>query len=51
MISKATVVISNIPGPTSPYVFQGNIKTKGIVGMIPGCGDLSFGISAISHSE
>jgi len=48
LISKATLVVSNVPGPTSPFVYKG-MRSKEIIGMIPGCGDLAFGISAISH--
>jgi hypothetical protein len=31
-------------------VFKG-VKTRGFIGMIPGSGDLAFGISAISMSD
>lgn len=47
VVSKTTVVISNVPGPTVPMVFKG-YKTRGFIGMIPGLGDCAFGISAIS---
>jgi hypothetical protein len=51
LISKATLVVSNVPGPTSPLEYPGGIRSKAILGMIPGCGDLAFGISAISHID
>ena len=50
VISKATLVLSNIPGPKVPLQFN-NVKCKGIVGLIPGLGDLAFGISAMSHAD
>ena len=48
--SKATVILSNIPGPKVPYKFQGT-ECKGIIALIPGLGDLAFGISSISHGD
>ena len=49
-VSKATVVFSNVPGPRVPLNFNGK-KSKGLIALIPGNGDLAFGISAISHGE
>lgn len=48
--SKSTVVFSNVPGPKMPLDFHG-AKSRGIIGLIPGLGDLAFGISAISHVD
>lgn len=50
VVSKVTVIISNVPGPTQPMVFKG-YKTRGFIGMIPGLGDCAFGISAISMGD
>lgn len=50
VVSKATSVFSNVPGPRYPLKF-GEIKCKGLVGLIPGLGDLAMGISAISHAD
>ncbi len=49
-VSKATLVLSNVPGPKTPLVFNG-VKSKSCIALIPGNGDLAFGISAISHCE
>lgn len=50
VVSKATVVLSNVPGPRVPFNFKG-AECKGIIALIPGLGDLAFGISAISQGE
>jgi len=50
VVSKCTLVLSNVPGPRTPLQF-GKSKCQGIIGLIPGLGDLAFGISAISHSD
>jgi hypothetical protein len=47
VVSKATFAFSNIPGPKKQMVF-GTAKCHGIVALIPGLGDLAFGISAVS---
>lgn len=50
VVSKATIVLSNVPGPKTCLDF-GYTKCRGIIGLIPGLGDLAFGISAISHAN
>ena len=50
VVSKATIVLSNVPGPRTPMKF-GDKECRGIVGLIPGLGDLAFGISAMSQGE
>lgn len=50
VVSKATVVLSNVPGPKVPFQF-GTAACKGIVALIPGLGDLAFGISCMSHAD
>lgn len=50
VVSKATIVLSNVPGPKTPLQF-GSCKCKGFIGLIPGLGDLAFGISAISQAD
>jgi len=50
VVSKATVVVSNVPGPIVPFEFKG-VKSRGFIAMIPGLGDLAFGISAISMGD
>jgi diacylglycerol O-acyltransferase len=49
-VSKATLVFSNVPGPKVPLTFNG-VKSRGLIALIPGNGDLAFGISAISHCD
>lgn len=49
-VSKATLVLSNVPGPKKPLVFNG-VKSRSLIALIPGNGDLAFGISAISHCD
>lgn len=48
--SKATLILSNVPGPKSSLVYNG-VKTVGFLGLIPGIGDLAFGMSAMSMVE
>jgi diacylglycerol O-acyltransferase / wax synthase len=50
VIGKSTVILSNIPGPKRPLEFCGK-KSLGFVGLIPGSGDVAFGISAMSHVQ
>lgn len=50
LVSKATVAFSNVPGPLYPYKF-GEHESKEMIGMIPGIGDLAFGVSAVSHGK
>lgn len=50
VVSKATVVFSNVPGPKVPLKF-GNVNSRALVGLIPGLGDLAVGISALSHVD
>lgn len=48
VVSKATIVMSNVPGPKEALIFRNNVKAIGIIALIPGLGDLAFGISAVS---
>ncbi len=50
VISKATMVMSNVPGPKNGLVFGGS-KCVGFVALVPGLGDLAFGITALSMGE
>jgi hypothetical protein len=50
LVSKATLVMSNIPGPKTALIFNGK-KSESFGALIPGLGDLAFGISAISHAD
>ena len=34
VVSKATVVVSNVPGPIVPFEFKG-VKSRGFIAMIP----------------
>ncbi len=47
VVSKATVILSNVPGPKTGLTYRG-VKTVGFIALIPGLGDLAFGISAMS---
>jgi hypothetical protein len=47
VVSKATLVLSNVPGPKDGLNYPG-AKGIGFVALIPGLGDLAFGISAVS---
>lgn len=49
-ISKATLVMSNVPGPKSGFKL-GDTKCVGFAALVPGMGDLAFGITAMSVSE
>ena len=50
LVSKATIAFSNIPGPIRPYVFDKHDSTE-MIALIPGIGDLAFGVSAMSHGD
>ena len=50
LVRKATFVMSNIPGPKTRLIFNGK-KSESFGALIPGLGDLAFGISAISHVD
>jgi diacylglycerol O-acyltransferase / wax synthase len=50
VISKATLVMSNVPGPKGGLVF-GGAKCVGFCALVPGLGDLAFGITALSMGE
>ena len=43
-------MMSNIPGPKTRLIFNGK-KSESFGALIPGLGDLAFGISAISHVD
>lgn len=47
VVSKATVVMSNVPGPKNGFNYP-NARGIGFLALIPGLGDLAFGISATS---
>ena len=47
VVSKATIVLSNVPGPLKPLKFPGT-ELVGFAACIPGLGDLAIGISAMS---
>jgi hypothetical protein len=52
VVSKATIVMSNVPGPKDGLNFPDKgMKCLGFFGLIPGLGDLAFGISATSMHE
>jgi hypothetical protein len=48
VVSKATFAFSNVPGPKKPLDYGNGAKAHGCFALIPGLGDLAFGISAIS---
>jgi len=50
LVDKATAVFSNVPGPKTPYIYNGK-QTNKVIAMIPGLSDLAFGVSAVSHSD
>lgn len=52
VVSKATIVMSNVPGPKNGLHWKThNIKAIGFIALIPGLGDLAFGISAMSMGD
>jgi len=48
--SKATIVLSNVPGPKVGLTYRGVVCT-GFIALVPGLGDLAFGITAMSMAE
>lgn len=51
VVSKATLVLSNVPGPKVPLKYSGGVCSRAVIALIPGLGDLAFGISAMSHAD
>lgn len=55
IINKTTMIFSNIPGPKKPLVYkdtEGNlIRSKKLIGFIPGIGACALGIAAVSHVD
>lgn len=47
LATKGTVIFSNVPGPKYGLKYPG-AKGIGMFALIPGIGDVAFGISAIS---
>ncbi len=41
------MVMSNVPGPKDGIQYNGTVCT-GFIALVPGLGDLAFGISALS---
>lgn len=51
VVSKATMIVSNVPGPKGGMVYKGSKTTAtctGFIALVPGLGDLACGISALS---
>jgi hypothetical protein len=52
VVSKATVVLSNVPGPKTGFYWPSlGTKAVGFIAFIPGLGDLAFGVSIMSLGE
>jgi len=49
-IEKASLQLSNVPGPKTKLDLQG-CKCKGFIALVPGIGDLAFGITALSMDD
>jgi diacylglycerol O-acyltransferase / wax synthase len=47
--SKATGVVTNVPGPREP-VYLAGAKVDGIIGWVPRAGDMGFGVSIFSYA-
>ena len=50
VISKGTLVLSNVPGPKVGFNFNG-AKCIGFIALVPGLGDLAFGMTAMSMGD
>lgn len=50
VVSKATLILSNVPGPKEGFKYK-NATAIGSLALIPGLGDLAFGISALSCKD
>ena len=48
--SKATLVLTNVPGPRHPVYFAGT-RVAGVVGWVPGAGSIGVGISIFSYDR
>ena len=50
VVSKSTMVMSNVPGPKNSFIYSG-VHSKGNWGLIPGLGELACGISCMSMKD
>jgi WS/DGAT/MGAT family acyltransferase len=46
--TKATAVMTNVPGPRRPVYFAGS-RVTGVLGWVPAAGDIGFGVSIFSY--
>ena len=46
--SKATAVMTNVPGPRRPVYFAGS-RVAGVLGWVPAAGDIGIGVSIFSY--
>jgi diacylglycerol O-acyltransferase / wax synthase len=46
---KVVATVSNVPGPTTPVVLAGT-RVAGIIGWVPGAGDVGLGVSMFSYN-
>jgi hypothetical protein len=50
VFNKSTLVLSNLAGPRNGYLYEG-IRSKGFCAVVPGLGELAFGITAMSMCD
>ena len=50
LVSKATLIMSNVPGPKYGLKYKG-ATCNAFIALVPGLGDLALGITAMSMGE
>lgn len=50
VVSKATIVCTNVPGPKVGLNYRGT-KCTGFIALVPGLGDLACGFSSLSMGD
>ena len=48
IVSKSTMAFSNVPGPKKGIRFSENVKAHSFIALVPGMGDLAFGMTGMS---
>lgn len=48
-VSKASGLVTNVPGPRGPVYFAG-AKVDGVIGWVPRAGDMTFGVAIFSYN-
>ena len=51
IFNKSTLAFSNVPGPKKGILFDDGVRAVGFIALVPGLGDLAFGMTGISMCD